>query len=78
MYVLTMLSYVLLCLLMCMAQLSTRGLTMEQMVRVLTEPKHALAKQYRYLFNLEDVEFHITDQALQVRSAGGLIDWLGG
>lgn len=55
---------------MCVWQLSTRGLTMEQMVRVLTEPKHALAKQYRYLFNLEDVEFHITDEALQVRSVG--------
>lgn len=50
---------------------------MEQMVRVLTEPKHALAKQYRYLFNLEDVEFHITDEALQVRQSGdGLVFWV--
>lgn len=47
-------------------QLSTRGLTMEQMVRVLTEPKHALVKQYRYLFNMEDVHFHVTDRALRV------------
>lgn len=47
-------------------QLTTRGLTLDQMVRVLTEPKHALVKQYRYLFNLEDVNFHITEQALQV------------
>jgi hypothetical protein len=47
-------------------QLTTRGLTLEQMVRVLSEPKNALLKQYKYLFNMEDVEFHITDGALRV------------
>lgn len=44
---------------------NTNGLTMEQMVRVLTEPKNALIKQYRYLFSLHEVDFHITDEALR-------------
>ena len=33
--------------------------------KVLTEPKNALLKQYRYLFHLSGVELHITDCALK-------------
>jgi ATP-dependent Clp protease ATP-binding subunit ClpX len=44
---------------------NTNGLTLEQMVRVLTEPKNALIKQYRYLFSLHDVDLHITHDALR-------------
>ena len=35
------------------------------MVLVLTKPKNALVKQYKYLFALSDVDFHITDGALR-------------
>lgn len=44
---------------------STTGLTLEQMVRVMTEPKNALIKQYSYLFSLHHVDFHVTDDALR-------------
>ena len=44
---------------------STRSLDVEQMVLVLTKPKNALVKQYKYLFALSDVDFHITDGALR-------------
>jgi ATP-dependent Clp protease ATP-binding subunit ClpX len=44
---------------------STSGLTMEQMVHVMTMPKNALIKQYRYQFALHNVEFHVTDEALR-------------
>lgn len=44
---------------------NTTGLTLDQMVRVLTEPKNALIKQYAYLFSLHHVDFHITDEALR-------------
>lgn len=44
---------------------STSGLSLEQLVRVLTEPKNALIKQYRYLFALHHVDFHVTTEALE-------------
>ncbi|MYC76032.1 ATP-dependent Clp protease ATP-binding subunit ClpX [Candidatus Poribacteria bacterium] len=34
------------------------------LVRILTEPKNALVKQYQHLLAYEDVEFHVTDEAL--------------
>jgi ATP-dependent Clp protease ATP-binding subunit ClpX len=33
-------------------------------MQILTEPKNALVKQYRKLFNLDDVELEFTDEAL--------------
>lgn len=39
-------------------------LSEEDLVHVLTEPKNALLKQYRYMFNLEGVDLQITDDAL--------------
>ena len=39
-------------------------LSEKDLVRVLTEPKNALVKQYRYMFNLEGVDLQITDDAL--------------
>jgi len=45
-------------------QLHTQNLTFEQMVRVLTQAKRALMKQYAYLFTMGDVSFHVTPQAL--------------
>ena len=44
---------------------STRGLDLDQMVMVLTQPKNAVIKQYKYLFAMSDVDFHITDDALE-------------
>jgi len=43
---------------------STKSLTEQQMVQVLTEPKNAIVRQYRYLFALNGVDFHITPCAL--------------
>jgi ATP-dependent Clp protease ATP-binding subunit ClpX len=44
---------------------SLEDLDEDALVRVLVEPKNALTKQYRRLMELENVEFHITDQALR-------------
>ena len=40
-------------------------LSLEALVRILTEPKNALIKQYRKLFELEGVELKFTNEALQ-------------
>ena len=37
----------------------------ETLVRILTEPKNALIKQYKKLFALEGVEFSVTQEALK-------------
>ena len=34
------------------------------LIRILTEPKNALVKQYRHLLAYEGVQFHVTDGAL--------------
>ena len=47
------------------------------MLRVLTEPKNALIKQYRYLFNMGDVDFHISEKALKWISATALAKGTG-
>jgi ATP-dependent Clp protease ATP-binding subunit ClpX len=39
-------------------------LSLDAFVRILTEPKNALIKQYKKLFELEDVELKFTDEAL--------------
>lgn len=33
--------------------------------QVMTKPKNALMKQYKFQFSFDDVEFHMTDGALQ-------------
>ncbi|MFC1823783.1 ATP-dependent Clp protease ATP-binding subunit ClpX [Thermodesulfobacteriota bacterium] len=40
-------------------------LSLEALVRILTEPKNALIKQYGKLFELEDVKLKFTEEALQ-------------
>ncbi len=47
-------------------------LSLEALVRILTEPKNALVKQYKKLFELEDVELKFTDEALQVVAGNAL------
>ena len=44
---------------------STRALTEDQFVRILSEPKNALVKQYKELFGMQNVEFHATEDALR-------------
>jgi ATP-dependent Clp protease ATP-binding subunit ClpX len=39
-------------------------LSLDALVRILTEPKNALAKQYKKLFEIENVELKFTDAAL--------------
>ncbi len=41
-------------------------LTNDAMVRILTEPKNAIIKQYEYLFRMEEVELEFTNDALVV------------
>jgi ATP-dependent Clp protease ATP-binding subunit ClpX len=43
---------------------SLNNLSMDALVRILTEPKNALVKQYEKLFELEGVELKFTNEAL--------------
>ncbi len=40
-------------------------LSKDALVRIITEPKNALIKQYRKLFAMDDVELEVTDDAVQ-------------
>ncbi|KAL3630703.1 CLP protease regulatory subunit clpx1, mitochondrial [Castilleja foliolosa] len=42
------------------------ALTEEQLVQVLTEPKNALGKQYKKMFQMNGVKLHFTDDALRM------------
>src|SRR5919198_1093319 len=44
---------------------SVTSLDKEALVRILTEPRNALVKQYRKLFELDGVELEFTDDALE-------------
>ncbi|XP_061953515.1 CLP protease regulatory subunit CLPX1, mitochondrial-like [Populus nigra] len=44
---------------------SLAALTEDQLVQVLTEPKNALGKQYKKLFQMNDVKLHVTENALR-------------
>ena len=44
---------------------TVRNLDREALVRILTEPRNALVKQYQRLFELDDVELEFTDDALE-------------
>ena len=52
---------------------SLTPLDKESLIRVLTEPKNALVRQYESLFRMEDCELNFTDGALQ-EVAGQAID----
>lgn len=41
------------------------GLGREELVRILTEPRNALVKQYQKLFAFDDVDLHFTTEALE-------------
>ena len=44
---------------------STKGLDVENLVDILTAPKNSLMKQYKYLFAMNDVNFHVTECGLK-------------
>jgi len=44
------------------------GLTENDLIRVLTEPKNALTKQYQFSFELDGVDLSFTDKALEIAS----------
>ncbi|XP_019441138.1 PREDICTED: CLP protease regulatory subunit CLPX1, mitochondrial-like isoform X1 [Lupinus angustifolius] len=46
--------------------ISLAALTEDQLMQVLTEPKHALAKQYKKLFSMNNVKLHFTEKALRL------------
>ena len=48
---------------------SVKNLSEEDLVRVLTEPKNSLTKQYRRLFNYEDVDLEFEEDALKAIAA---------
>jgi ATP-dependent Clp protease ATP-binding subunit ClpX len=44
---------------------STKGLDLDNLVDILTVPRNSIIKQYRRLFSIDDVKFHVTDCGLQ-------------
>lgn len=44
---------------------STKGLDIEDLVDILTVPKNSIMKQYRRLFAMDDVNFHVTEDGLE-------------
>ncbi|KAK7356851.1 hypothetical protein VNO80_16130 [Phaseolus coccineus] len=46
--------------------ISLSALTEDQLMQVLTEPKNALAKQYKKLFDMNNVKLHFTEKALRL------------
>ncbi|KAJ1379481.1 P-loop containing nucleoside triphosphate hydrolase [Sesbania bispinosa] len=46
--------------------ISLSALTEDQLMQVLTEPKNALAKQYKKLFSMNNVKLHFTQKALRL------------
>ena len=44
---------------------STKGLDIEDLVDILTVPKNSIMKQYRRLFAMDDVNFHVTKDGLE-------------
>ena len=51
---------------------SLQSLTKEDMVRILTEPKNALVKQYKKLLEFDGVELQFEDEALQAIAQAAL------
>jgi len=49
----------------------------EDLVRILTEPKNALVRQYAKLFALDDVELEFTDEALSVAAKEAMESKMG-
>ena len=46
-----------------------KGLDRDALVRILKEPKNALIKQYRKLFDMDDVELNFEEEAIKAIAA---------
>lgn len=44
---------------------STKGLDLDNLVDILTVPRNSIIKQYKRLFAIDDVKFHVTECGLQ-------------
>jgi len=44
---------------------TTKGLDLENLIDILTEPKNSIMKQYKRLFSMDDVDFHVTQDGLE-------------
>jgi len=44
---------------------STKGLDIDNLCDILTEPKNSIMKQYKRLFAMDDVNFHVTEEGLK-------------
>lgn len=44
---------------------STKGLDLDNLVDILTVPRNSIIKQYKRLFSIDDVKFHVTECGLQ-------------
>src|SRR4051812_49592805 len=53
------------------------NLDREALIRILTEPKNALIKQYRKFFEFEDVDLEFTDDALDAIADQALLRGTG-
>jgi ATP-dependent Clp protease ATP-binding subunit ClpX len=56
---------------------SVEPLDEDDLVRVLTEPKNALVRQYRKLFALDNVELEFTEEALRTAAEEALLYKMG-
>ncbi|WP_017608885.1 ATP-dependent Clp protease ATP-binding subunit ClpX [Nocardiopsis xinjiangensis] len=56
---------------------SVHDLDNSALIRILTEPKNALVKQYQRLFDLDDVELEFTEDALSAIAEQGIIRGTG-
>ena len=56
---------------------SVHDLDNAALIRILTEPKNALVKQYQRLFDLDDVELEFTEDALSAIAEQGIIRGTG-
>lgn len=44
---------------------TTKGLDLDNLIDILTQPKNSIMKQYRRLFAMDDVTFHVTQDGLE-------------
>jgi ATP-dependent Clp protease ATP-binding subunit ClpX len=56
---------------------SVHNLDRDALVRILTEPKNALVRQYKRLFDLDGVELEFTDDALEAVAEQGILRGTG-
>ena len=56
---------------------TVENLDEEALVRILSEPRNALVKQYRKLFELDNVELEFTDEAIEAMAQQAMLRGTG-